>query len=646
MDVIVPLCDEHVFTINLDEQCSDSFICDTYTVLKKIKQLTPKSLLKFVKTIGRPIVFKYLIMYVPYTVWIRWFTHCNILKYYWSTELIKKIIDANIFAIKLCILNKKNLEHFVINMYNQYDRFFNYTEHVFKKRIQYIRNECNNHGINIGDYYGERQLLFFLGINQNFAHNSIHDDVKNVTIHLYPLRKSKLNLDNQYVAYVNDAIVIKSHYFNLVVHTRVYTENDMLWIHGCCINILDDMLPKLIVGAEVYQMFNNINNVKEHFNKEETYMYDIVGIRNTLTISHQFCGLKHSFPICYTCGKKYVKHEILAYYAHCIDCTVKRRAYANIKANLNGFTGFITGARTKTGFVLALKILRSGGKVIGTTRYINFALHNYASEYDYNEWKHNLTLIRCDFTNISSMHKLLTKLKTYQINAIFNNAFRSILPSEYYQNTVEQIESELNTSLHLEQLEHNVSNKLIKYEQHDMYGDLSTLNVQHVISYKPSIEFNQFKDVKDVVHENSWDKKLEEVTPEEIVASVAVNQLVPTLIISTLKPYLIKPKFIINVSSYEGQFNTKKNGRHVHSNMCKTAMDMLIRSMVDDEDKDLRVFSINPGYVSGICPQNDLYPIPLDDAATQLCYPILMHYMGIPLDRTIVRIKNYVKDEW
>jgi NAD(P)-dependent dehydrogenase (short-subunit alcohol dehydrogenase family) len=125
-----------------------------------------------------------------------------------------------------------------------------------------------------------------------------------------------------------------------------------------------------------------------------------------------------------------------------------------------------------------------------------------------------------------------------------------------------------------------------------------------------------------------------------------INQIVPTLIINKLKHRLTKPKFIINVTSFEGSFNYNKNDKHIHTNMCKTAMNMMIRTLHEDPDKDLHVYAINPGFVSGICPQSDKYPVGLEDGATRILYPIIKYALNDPLDRSIMIMQNYKKTDW
>jgi NADP-dependent 3-hydroxy acid dehydrogenase YdfG len=131
--------------------------------------------------------------------------------------------------------------------------------------------------------------------------------------------------------------------------------------------------------------------------------------------------------------------------------------------------------------------------------------------------------------------------------------------------------------------------------------------------------------------------------------------LVPTLIINKIKSKLIGPKFIINVGSYEGQFEIKKNDKHIHTNMCKTAMNMLIRSLEEDPDTELHVHSINPGYITGIKKYHSFnsddkneqeYPLKPEDGASRITWPIFQFSNGIKLDKSWTKIGNYQKAKW
>ena len=159
-------------------------------------------------------------------------------------------------------------------------------------------------------------------------------------------------------------------------------------------------------------------------------------------------------------------------------------------------------------------------------------------------------------------------------------------------------------------------------------------------------DINIKNNIKNSLKESSWNKKIEEITQEEIVEATLINQIVPTLLINKLKPNLIKPKFIINITSLEGMFSNTKTDKHLHTNMCKAAMNMMIRTLNEDSDKDLYVYAINPGYVSGVLPQNHKYAVPLEDGASRITYPIIKHMIGETLGKEYVLMSNYKTHDW
>jgi NAD(P)-dependent dehydrogenase (short-subunit alcohol dehydrogenase family) len=63
-----------------------------------------------------------------------------------------------------------------------------------------------------------------------------------------------------------------------------------------------------------------------------------------------------------------------------------------------------------------------------------------------------------------------------------------------------------------------------------------------------------------------------------------VNLIAPFILISQLKSVMLKrnsqgsPKFIVNVSSMEGQFAGVKSPKHPHTNVAKAGLNMLTRT--------------------------------------------------------------------
>ncbi|MBY9003920.1 MAG: hypothetical protein KGD73_08110, partial [Candidatus Lokiarchaeota archaeon] len=74
-------------------------------------------------------------------------------------------------------------------------------------------------------------------------------------------------------------------------------------------------------------------------------------------------------------------------------------------------------------------------------------------------------------------------------------------------------------------------------------------------------------------------QEFEDVSIPEILEVQLINQVVPTMFVSKLKKLLLKSpkmdKYIVNVSSAEGQFSLSKDGRHPHTCIAKAALNML-----------------------------------------------------------------------
>jgi hypothetical protein len=217
--------------------------------------------------------------------------------------------------------------------------------------------------------------------------------------------------------------------------------------------------------------------------------------------------------------------------------------------------------------------------------------------------------------------------------------------------SIGKLENEIGTKIAIEDISPG-TDKITVFKNNTInehYLDLRKINTEQLAQYKSNIKINTFGDVQDIPHDSAWNKKIDEIDPKEIVECFAINQLIPTLLINSLKPKLKSPKFIIQVTSLEGQFNhAAKTDKHIHTNMCKASMDMLIRSLSESDDVNLMVHSINPGYVTGICPQEDeyYYPVGLEDAASKIVYPIIKFFNGEKLDKSYTKMQCYEPMDW
>lgn len=251
------------------------------------------------------------------------------------------------------------------------------------------------------------------------------------------------------------------------------------------------------------------------------------------------------------------------------------------------------------------------------------------------------------------MLKQIEQIETNCINIIINNACQTVKQSKTLNHKIKMLESETKIFIENNNYDENNINKIL-IEQINSDTIIFNSKSCKIISSSEHIKkelnvFNDFKDDELRMTGLSWDKSIEDIDPTEIVEATLINQLVPTLIINSLKKKMIgsTPKFIINVTALEGQFDyKKKTDKHLHTNMCKAAMNMMIRTLCEDPDKDLHVYCIDPGYVSGVCPQLDNYPVSMHDGASRIVYPILRFFNNDPLPKEWVKMRNFDPVAW
>lgn len=143
----------------------------------------------------------------------------------------------------------------------------------------------------------------------------------------------------------------------------------------------------------------------------------------------------------------------------------------------------------------------------------------------------------------------------------------------------------------------------------------------------------------------SWFQSLHEIPYEDIISAHSVNAFVPLILIRELLPLMgttrhqtplplsTQPRaHIINVSAREGIFEATpkskhKNGKHVHTNLTKAALNMLTETEAWPAWRERRVAinSVDPGYLSMPLEteQRGLKcPIGWEDGAGRVLWPI------------------------
>jgi NAD(P)-dependent dehydrogenase (short-subunit alcohol dehydrogenase family) len=159
---------------------------------------------------------------------------------------------------------------------------------------------------------------------------------------------------------------------------------------------------------------------------------------------------------------------------------------------------------------------------------------------------------------------------------------------------------------------------------------------------------------------NSWLLKMDQVSTPELMECMFVNAIAPFVLNSRLQPLLVKRRqgersnrFVVNVSAMEGKFYRYKMANHPHTNMAKSALNMMTRTAAEDlaKNHDVYMNSIDTGWINDENPLeraaktakvND-FQTPIDeiDAASRLVDPIFS-------DSKIYGkfLKDYRETEW
>ena len=371
----------------------------------------------------------------------------------------------------------------------------------------------------------------------------------------------------------------------------------------------------------------------KEFEKSDVYDVHIVNICMRITAKHkqkskqvkkEKQGLSNGLDNelynkdkCYICKVPLLDVQII-----CSICTVFNNLKRNQTKLLVNKVALVTGGRIKIGFYTALKLLRSGVRVIVTTRFGDDALKRYGAEIDYSFFKDSLDVVECDFTCLKDVNRLISYIKTeyVRIDYLINNAAQTIYrPREFY-----------------------------KYIHNSSDGS-SNCSSQLSTYFPPGFvdEHNQQIDLRPV---NSWVEKIEDVNIYELVEVLTINTIVPFYITQQLLPCLKSEKgkgysYVINVSSMEGKFSRYKASTHPHTNMAKASLNMMTRTCGIDLKKNYKIImvSVDTGWNTIEEPLSYDIKAPLDciDGAARILDPI---YSG--LKHPGIFYKDFVKTTW
>jgi NAD(P)-dependent dehydrogenase (short-subunit alcohol dehydrogenase family) len=372
---------------------------------------------------------------------------------------------------------------------------------------------------------------------------------------------------------------------------------------------------------------------------------------------------------CYVCKQKY--STIHAFYDQlCPTCAELNFTKRTERADLTGRVALLTGGRLKIGYQAGLKLLRSGARLIVTTRFPRDASMRYASEPDFGEWGHRLEIFGLDLRHTPSVEAFCKELlgSRDRLDFIINNACQTVRrPPDFYAHMMAGETAALNDmpehvrrlvgnyeglrGYHLlagpaearqRRVEADPASRAAYGITHAAALSQIALLPEELTAQKdlfPEGQLDQDLQQVDLRGRNSWRLLLAEVSTIELLEVQLVNAVAPFVFNSRLKPLMLRTperdKHIVNVSAVEGQFYRNfKTTRHPHTNMAKAALNMMTRTAAADYHHDgIHMNSVDTGWVTDEDPveiasrkrEEQRFHPPLDvvDGAARIVDPIV-----------------------
>jgi NAD(P)-dependent dehydrogenase (short-subunit alcohol dehydrogenase family) len=367
---------------------------------------------------------------------------------------------------------------------------------------------------------------------------------------------------------------------------------------------------------------------------------------------------------CYICKRDYrTVHNF--YDQLCPECAALNYRKRAELADLHGRVALMTGGRVKIGYQAGIKLLRSGARLIVTTRFPRDAATRFAAEPDFATWADRLEIFGLDLRHTPSVegfcqHLLHTRDR---LDFIINNACQTVRrPPDFYQHMMARETGAL------KDLPAAARRLVGGYEGLRGYYLLPEGNASVPAQATPSLtglvnaaalsqvpllpeelasqkhlfpegRLDQDLQQVDLRDRNSWRLMLAEVLTVELLEVHLVNAVAPFILNARLKPLLLRTperdKHIVNVSAVEGQFYRKwKTTRHPHTNMAKAALNMMTRTSAADYHADgIHMNSVDTGWVTDEDPaatatrkqRDHRFHPPLDivDGAARITDPII-----------------------
>lgn len=191
-------------------------------------------------------------------------------------------------------------------------------------------------------------------------------------------------------------------------------------------------------------------------------------------------------------------------------------------------------------------------------------------------------------------------------------------------------------------------------------ADLLSEDTKNISSLFPQGKYNSEGEQLDLRTFNSWLMKDEEVDILELLEVHLINAIAPFIINSRLKALMQSQpnldKYIINVSSAEGNFNSSnKSWRHPHTNMAKAALNQMTKTCAREYARhNIFMNAVDPGWISFQHPRDKVKI--MEEKGIKLCLDSVdsaariydLIYLGIAEKRYCFGklFKNYRETIW
>lgn len=378
--------------------------------------------------------------------------------------------------------------------------------------------------------------------------------------------------------------------------------------------------------------------------------------------------------VCYVCKRPY--REVHSFYDQlCGACGDFNYAKRNPVADLDGRIAYISGARVKIGYQAAILLLRSGARVIVSTRFPRDAAQRYAREADFELWADRLRIHGVDLRHTPSVEAFARHLLETEshLDFVIHNACQTVRrPTGFYQhlmdnerrpaaalpgpvralianvdggsglagqNVAEAPLVEVGSSAVARTLD-LVAKAVPGVADAPLLSQLKLTaeDFQSTTRVFPEHSLDADLQQVDLRRVNTWRLPLDRVETTELLEVLLVNAVAPFVLNGRLKPLMLRTssfdRHIVNVSAVEGQFyRSFKTDKHPHTNMAKAALNMMTRTSAADYVRDgIHMNSVDTGWVTDEDPaaeaerkarENGFSP-PLDivDGAARIVDPI------------------------